>query len=76
MAIRRHALDERFEGNLLDSDVWFPYYLPHWSSRAQTRAAYEVRDGELHLFVPPEQPLWCPDAMKERGLRSLVTAPG
>ncbi len=27
-------LDETFAGTDLDRRVWFPYYLPHWSSRA------------------------------------------
>ena len=61
----RTVLDERFPGQELDRDVWFPYYLPHWSSRAESAAAWSVRAGELHLTVPPEQPLWCPDTHDE-----------
>ncbi|SDE22093.1 Glycosyl hydrolases family 16 [Blastococcus fimeti] len=57
----RDALDERFPGADLDPDVWFPYYLPHWSARADSAATWSVRAGELHLTIPPEQPLWCPD---------------
>jgi hypothetical protein len=56
----REQLDERFPGGTLDPEVWFPYYLPHWSSRAGSAATYAVRDGALHLTIPPEQPLWCP----------------
>ncbi|MGY1739968.1 MULTISPECIES: glycoside hydrolase family 16 protein [unclassified Blastococcus] len=55
------TLDERFPGGALDLDVWFPYYLPHWSSRPASAATYEVRDGELRLTVPVDQPLWCAD---------------
>ena len=62
----RPVLDERFPGHELDRDVWFPYYLPHWSSRAGSAASWSVRAGELHLTVPPEQPLWCPDLHEER----------
>ena len=51
-------LDERFAGTDLDRDVWLPYYLPHWSSRADTAATYQVRDGELRLSIPAEQGLW------------------
>ena len=58
-------LDERFEGDALDPEVWFPYYLPHWSSREQSAAVYVIREGELHLLVPPQQPLWCPDLHDE-----------
>ncbi|MGY1705033.1 glycoside hydrolase family 16 protein [Geodermatophilus sp. SYSU D00697] len=61
----REELDERFPGEALDTDVWFPYYLPHWSSRAASAAAYTVRDGELRLTVPADQPLWCPDLHPE-----------
>ncbi|HEX2403317.1 MAG TPA: glycoside hydrolase family 16, partial [Acidimicrobiia bacterium] len=58
-------LDERFEGDALDPEVWFPYFLPHWSSREQSAAVYVIREGELHLLVPPQQPLWCPDLHDE-----------
>jgi hypothetical protein len=54
------VLAERFEGTTLDRSKWFPHYLPAWSSRAATRAAYRVADG-LTLEVPPDHPVWCPD---------------
>jgi hypothetical protein len=57
----RDELDERFDGDALDAEVWFPYYLPHWSSRAASAATWAVGDGELRLTIPPDQPLWCPD---------------
>ena len=59
------TLDERFAGNTLDLGVWFPYYLPHWSSRAASAATWAVRDGELRLTIPVDQPLWCPDVHEE-----------
>jgi Glycosyl hydrolases family 16 len=52
-------LDERFAGDVLDQSIWFPYYLPHWSSRAASAATYAVGNGELRLLIPPEQGLWC-----------------
>jgi hypothetical protein len=58
-------LDERFEGDSLDPKVWFPYYLPHWSSREQSAATYSIGKGELHLVIPAGQPLWCPDLHDE-----------
>jgi hypothetical protein len=61
----RTTLDERFAGTTLDPDVWFPYYLPHWSSRSQSAATYAVSDGELRLSIPADQPLWCADLHKE-----------
>ncbi len=57
----RDRLDERFAGDRLDPDVWAPWYLPHWSSRAASAATHEVRDGALHLTIPAGQGLWCPD---------------
>ena len=59
------GLDESFHGDRLDPAVWFPYYLPHWSSRAQSAATHVVHDGELHLTIPAEQGLWCPDKHTE-----------
>ncbi len=52
-------LDEHFSGDALDPSVWFPYYLPHWSSRAASAATHVVKDGELRLSIPEDQPLWC-----------------
>ena len=66
-------LDERFAGTDLDHDVWVPYYLPHWSSRADTAATYQVRDGELRLSIPAEQGLWC-EGVHETPLRASVIA--
>jgi rhodanese-related sulfurtransferase len=45
----------------LDRDRWLPHYLPHWSSRAQSTATYEIDGSELRLTIPPGQRLWCPD---------------
>jgi hypothetical protein len=58
-------LEERFAGDDLDLRVWFPYYLSHWSSRAESAATYAVEDGELRLSIPVEQGLWCPDVHEE-----------
>ncbi len=55
----RDSLDEHFAGGTLDTDVWFPWYLPHWSSRAASAATYRVADGALRLSIPPGQGLWC-----------------
>jgi len=61
MSSARDSLDETFSGDDLDADVWLASYLPHWSSRADAAATYEVRHGELRLSIPPSQPLWCAD---------------
>jgi len=62
---QRSELDERFTGESLDLDVWVPYYLPHWSSRAESAATWAIRDGQLCLSIPADQPLWCPDTHAE-----------
>ena len=49
-----------FEGHDLDRSVWIPHYLPHWSSRVESAATYEVADSKLRLSIPLEQGLWCP----------------
>ena len=52
---------EHFDGPGLDTNLWLPHYLPHWSSRAQSAATYTVAESELRLTIPPDQGLWCPD---------------
>ena len=42
----------------LDTDVWLPHYLPHWSSRAESAATCTVEDSELRLTIPVEQSRW------------------
>lgn len=59
------SLEETFSGPELDLDVWFPYYLPHWSSRAGAAATYETGPGGLRLTIPPDQGLWCADRHAE-----------
>ena len=53
------AFSDDFDGKALDTDVWVPHYLPHWSSRAQSAATYEVAESELRLTIPTGQGLWC-----------------
>jgi hypothetical protein len=65
MTESRAELDERFRGKTLDPEVWFPYYLPHWSSRSDSAATHTVENGELRLSIPVDQPLWCPDLHEE-----------
>jgi hypothetical protein len=53
--------EDRFSGPDLDPDTWFPYYLPAWSSREQSRASYRVDGDGLTLEVPVDHPAWCAD---------------
>jgi hypothetical protein len=61
------VLDERFDGDTLDTDVWFPHYLPHWSTREASAARWSVADGALRLRVDADQPAWAPEL--EGGMR-------
>ncbi|MCO1655270.1 glycoside hydrolase family 16 protein [Pseudonocardia humida] len=61
----RTELDEEFHADGLDPQIWVPYYLPHWSSRAESAANLRVHDAQLHLSIPAEHPLWCPDRHPE-----------
>lgn len=54
-----------FDAPTLDRSTWFPHYLPMWSSRAATRAFYEIEDSALRLFIPNDAPLWCPGTHPE-----------
>jgi hypothetical protein len=56
-----HRFLDTFGGGVLDESVWTPAYLPAWSSAAQAAAAYTVEADGLHLTIPPDHPLWCPD---------------
>jgi hypothetical protein len=59
MTDRQLTFADEFDGPELDRGVWLPHYLPHWSSRAESAASFELRDGALRLFIPPDQDLWC-----------------
>ena len=43
--------EDTFDGDALDLAKWIPYYLPHWSTREQAAARYEIGDGCLRLLV-------------------------
>jgi hypothetical protein len=68
-------VSDEFDGTTLDTGTWLPHYLPAWSSRAATRATYEVRDSCLRLSVPPEQAVWC-DGDHEPPLRVSAVQSG
>lgn len=60
----------------LDPGVWVPAYLPHWSSRAESAAAWEITGEGLRLHVPVDHPLWCPDTHPSPLLRVSGIASG
>ncbi len=66
---------DEFDGPALDTEVWIPHYLPQWSSRAESAAAYAIADSELRLTIPPELGQWCPgdhDPLKVSGVQTGV----
>jgi hypothetical protein len=58
---RAPDLDEHFDEGVLDETVWWPYYLPHWSSRERTEARYSVAPAGLELLIDAETPPWSPE---------------
>ena len=43
-----------FDAQALDTEVWFPHYLPAWSSREQTAASFALHDSVVRLFIPAD----------------------
>ena len=67
------AVEDAFDVPELDTGLWLPYYLPHWSSRAASAARYRLGDGHLRLVVEEDQPPWCPELDGEVRVSSLQT---
>jgi len=45
-------MEDHFADDALDTAVWLPYHLPHWSSRASSAATYQgdaVRPGSADV---------------------------
>lgn len=53
--------NDEFEGPCIDTNKWFPFYLPHWSSRARSAPNYYFEDGNLVLLITKDQQPWCPE---------------
>ena len=67
------AFEDRFEADELDLTKWLPHYLPQWSSRAQSRARYDVGGGRLRLLIEEDQEPWCPEFDGDVRVSSLQT---
>jgi hypothetical protein len=57
----RLELNDEFDGQTLNTNIWLPFYLPHWSSRAQSTPNYHFEDGSLVLKITKDQQAWCPE---------------
>ena len=53
--------NDEFDGPSIDIRKWFPFYLPHWSSRAQSAPRYYFEDSNLILQITKDQGPWCPE---------------
>lgn len=67
------AVADDFDGAELDRAIWFPHYLPQWSSRAASAARYEVGGGRLRLRIDHDQQPWCPEWNGHLRVSSLQT---
>src|SRR4051812_17734649 len=65
--------EDTFETGSLNTSLWLPYYLPHWSTRQASAARYSVGGGSLVLSIEEEQPPWCPEFDGETRVSSLQT---
>ncbi len=60
------VLAEDFTGPVLDTSLWVPHYLPHWTTPDRSAARYELNPGRLRLRIDANQPPWRPE---DDGLR-------
>ena len=67
-------VEDRFASDRLDERLWFPYHLPHWSSRSAAAARYTVGGGELRLRIDRDQPPWNPEFDGALRVSSIQTA--
>ncbi|WP_220471204.1 glycoside hydrolase family 16 protein [Cohnella cholangitidis] len=55
------VFNDDFDSHDLDRDKWFPYYLPQWSNRTNSKANYRIQDSQLILQITENQLPWCPE---------------
>ena len=65
--------NDEFGGPNIDTDKWVPFYLPHWSSRAQSAPNYYFEDGNVILQITKDQGPWCPEFDGEVRCSSIQT---
>ncbi len=52
-------LQDDFDAGQLNTDYWFPFYLPQWSSRKKSMPSYKIKDSILTLYISNHQQPWC-----------------
>lgn len=70
----RLDFNDEFTADSLDHNKWFPYMLPHWTSRENAAARYAIEDGTLRLMIEEDQPSWKPGHGGEFRASNLQTA--
>jgi RimJ/RimL family protein N-acetyltransferase len=53
-------VDERFTGESLNAARWWPFYLPHWSSRESAASRWRVGARGLELRIDADTQPWAP----------------
>ena len=48
-----------FNDEQMNSDYWFEFYLPQWSSRELSAPHYIIEDSILKLYIANDQKPWC-----------------
>lgn len=56
---REPDVDERFADGL-DTGRWWPFYTPHWSSRADAAARWSIGSSGLELRIDADTRPWAP----------------
>jgi Beta-glucanase/Beta-glucan synthetase len=69
----RLIFQDDFDSHILDRGKWFPYYLPQWSSKLNSKANYIIRDSLLILQIKEDQLPWCPEFDGDIKVSSLQT---
>ncbi|MEO8613447.1 MAG: glycoside hydrolase family 16 protein [Chloroflexota bacterium] len=64
---------DEFDSPELNTALWLPYYLPHWSSRARTVPRYSLENSSLVLKITQDQAPWCPEFDGEVRCSSIQT---
>jgi hypothetical protein len=66
-------VEDRFAEPILNEELWVPYYLPQWSSRAASAARYALGDGSLRLLIGADQKPWSVNYTGNLRVSSLQT---
>jgi hypothetical protein len=51
--------EDTFDALTLDTSLWLPRYLSHWSSRDASAARFTLDGVHLRLRIDADQPPWC-----------------